>query len=341
LNASPKDKAHDFVETFKSQMPGPMIFMMAALVSLVLAAIVVSYTTYNVGILVCSLLLWIAGLIWLTSIYMKVFKMTELNKESGGKESVRKEDKAELARVLKANCIIGFVSATEVHLLENFEYTDEIHTRLSEYYNLIGVVSALIAGMAFGTFVGPPDMSDEQSTTGLGLCLTISSLAGVLSSLLATVYYALINLTPPALCKTWAIKCLRDLGKPLILLVVSVGFMGLSMLVMTEEIYGITALVLTILMCEFQNKNGILRAASRSSSSPTSSVYSLSPQTKITAKQNYQTWEGLPFSFCCFFVSTERRSSPTVRQSGRRSTTTPAPKKSSCHPAPILSKTLW
>lgn len=253
LNASPQDKANDFVETFKSQMPGPMIFMMAALMSLVLAAIVVSYTTYGIGVMVFTLLLWIAGLIWLSSIYTKVFKSTEFIRNQENMGSLRKMDNAELARVLRTNAIIGYVSATEVHLLENFEYTDEIHARLSEYYNLIGVVSALIAGMAFSTFTGPPDMHHHPLALSnfLGVTLTISSLAGVLSSLLATIYYALINLTPPALCKTWAIKSLRDLGKPLLLLVVSVASMGLSMLVMTQSIYGTTALVLTILMCEY------------------------------------------------------------------------------------------
>ena len=220
MNSNPKEKAADFVNTHKVLCSLPMLFLVITILSLLPAAITVGYTTYDTPITVLVAVFWTSGVAYLFAHAVLVYKNTEDLQQS--KEAKTSTDIDKELEIATSSFSVRYVSFTEVHLLQNHKNGDEIHHRLESYYNGIGVVSALIGGLAFSTFTGPPDTTTTVENDIVGFFLTLSGLTGILSSLLATVYYALLETVPAERTKEWAISSLRYLGKPLLLLVVCI-----------------------------------------------------------------------------------------------------------------------
>lgn len=135
-------------------------------------------------------------------------------------------------------------------MLENQLPNDDLFERLVSYWTMLGGISAFVGTFGFATLTSSGGIeltsmdldscfhSDSCRNPGIGILLFVSGACGYMSAILAGAFFQSLNSASPNAVKKWVVKFIGFLWLPLGNLVLSVGTLGIALLMISGDLYG-------------------------------------------------------------------------------------------------------
>jgi hypothetical protein len=125
---------------------------------------------------------------------------------------------------------------------------ENLYNRIKDMYANIGVIAALVAGIAIGAFLSNIQYNYWQNDSlyisfGFGTACAFASTGSLMSIIFSTFYYIVLLATPHETAENFMFSVFEMLGVPMFCLILSVIFLIFALVLATFPIYNLGVLI--------------------------------------------------------------------------------------------------